>query len=431
MSNVLVIDGGGRGSVLVQKYSQSPDVTKIYAIPGNDLMSINTNKQVSIFPHIKTTEKQKILKIVKKEAIDIIDVAQDDAIESGLVNLLKKNKFKVIGPTREAGQIEWDKAYSRKFMKKYNIPHPAFKICSSESTGLKFIKKQKDTEWYIKAAGLAAGKGAIYAANNKQALNAIAAMKQFKKAGKTYLIEECLHGEEFSSFAIVSNHNVQIVGHAQDHKTVYDKNTGPNTGGMGCSSPPYLINKNIENQIKLIFKKTALGLEKEKRPYTGILYLGGMVTNDNKIKIIEFNARWGDPEAQVIIPSIKNDFYKLANNIASGKKTKIIKDKKYRIAVTAALKGYPQNYQKAANSQIHGIEKIQKLKNITIYSAGIKRSGQKYMAVGGRILYIVSEGENVIQARRRAYSALTHLSVSGNNLHYRKDIGYRDVERLK
>src|SRR4030042_795655 len=312
-TTVLVIDGGGRGSALVEKYLQSKLVSRVLAIPGNDLMGQGTQKQVKIFPQIKTTDIENIKNVCHHEKVDLIDVAQDDAVAGGVTDAL------------------------------------------------------------IKASGLAAGKGAIFTQNKKQALEAITQMAGFGDAGKTFLIEECLQGEEFSSFAIVDGKDFLILGHAQDHKKVFDGDLGPNTGGMGCSSPPLVITPKIEKQIRLIFKKTAEGLAAIDRPYRGILYLGGMIDSKGKIWVIEFNARWGDPEAQVIVPGIKNDFYQLSNDVISGniKKIKIKKDNLYRVAVTAASQGYPSDYSKVTGKKIFGLDKILQNKRVKIFGAGV------------------------------------------------------------
>jgi len=428
-ANVLIVDGGGRGHAIAKKYLESPKVSKVFAIPGNDLMS---QDGIKIYSNVKTTDTTEILKICKKEKIDLVDIAQDDAVAGGLTNLLNNNRINVFGPTKEASQIEWDKAWARNFMKQFNIPSPRFKICQSQREGQEFIKAQKNGSWYIKASGLASGKGALYAENNTQATEKIRQMKNFGKAAQVYLIEECVHGEEFSSFALVDGPNFIIVGHAQDHKTVYNSNLGPNTGGMGCSSPPMLINKSVENQIKIIFNKTAKGLVKLKRPYRGILYLGGMLDPKGKVKVIEFNARWGDPEAQIIIPAIKNDFYELASRIIEGKikKIRIKKNNFYRIVIAGTSKGYPKDFHQVIGKQIYGIDEIRKIKNVEIFGGGIKKSNDKYLATGGRLFYVTAKGKNVAEARKIAYNALSLAYVEGNNLHYRTDIGYRDLERM-
>ncbi len=428
---VLVVDGGGRGSALVKKYLQSKSVGQVLATPGNDLMLLD--KKVKVFPNVKTTDAQKILKICIAEKVNLVDVAQDNAVEAGVTNLLLKNHVYVFGPTKEAGQIEWDKSWSKNFMKKYKIPTAKFNVFNSEKAGIDFIKNQKNSKWYVKASGLAAGKGAIFASNNKEAVSAIKEIKNFGKAGDTYVIEQCLEGEEFSSFAAVSGQNFLILGHAQDHKTVFDNNQGPNTGGMGCSSPPLVITSKIEKQITDIFKKTVNGLVKEKRPYFGILYLGGIIEKNGKLKVIEFNARWGDPEAQVIVPSLKNDFYDLAKKVIEGniKKIKIEREKGYKVAVAAASKGYPNDYQNVIGKKIVGLEKILKLKNVEIFGAGVKKLGKNFLASGGRLFYVMATGKNVAEARKKAYNALSLVSIAGGNLHYRRDIGYRDLKRIE
>ncbi|OGD93738.1 phosphoribosylamine--glycine ligase [Candidatus Curtissbacteria bacterium RIFCSPHIGHO2_01_FULL_41_44] len=432
-ATVLVIDGGGRGSVLVDKYLQSKHVAKVLAVPGNDLMTENSKKTIKIFPDIKTTDIKNIIEICDREKVDLIDVAQDDAVSAGLVDVLQKEGFKVFGPTKLAGQIEWDKAWSREFMKGLKIPCPSFKVCTSAKEGIAFIKKQKDSSWFIKASGLAGGKGALAAGSNKEAVEKIHEMKKFGKSGETFLIEEYLIGEEFSSFAVVGGKDFVLLGHAQDHKQVYDGDFGPNTGGMGCSSPPMVVSGRIEDQVKSIFKKTVEGLVKLKRPYKGILYLGAMVDTKGKVNVIEFNARWGDPEAQVIIPSIKNDFFDLANNVISGNLSslKIIKDKVYRVVVTAASRGYPVDYSRVTGKKILGLSRILKSKSVKVFGAGVKKSGQSYIAGGGRLFYVMAEAQNVAAACKKAYNALSRVNVEGNNLHFRTDIGYRDLERIK
>lgn len=426
-ATVLVVDGGGRAAALAKKYSESRHVKKLLVVPGNDLIRISIKKPVKIFPHLKTTDTAEIVEIAKAGKVDLVDVAQDDAVACGLTDLLTKEGIKVFGPTKSAGQIEWDKAWARKFMKQFNLPAPSFKICYSESEGIKFIESQKDGKWFIKASGLAAGKGAILA-KKKEAMSAIKQMKNFGASGKTYLIEECIEGEEFSAFALVSNKKFQIIGFAQDHKQVFDGDRGPNTGGMGCSSPPQVLSKKIEAQVQSIIKKTAQGLSKLKRPYAGVLYLGGMVDKAGKVWVIEFNARWGDPEAQVILPSVKNDYFELITSLLKGSMPKIKKDNKYRVVVTAASKGYPGDYSEVIGKEITGFEKL--LKKATIFGAGAKRENKKWKAEGGRLFYVLGEGQNVAQARKMAYNALSLVGVDGNNLHYRKDIGYRDFERF-
>lgn len=432
---VAVIDAGGRGAALVDAYAKSESVDEIIAIPGNDLMQISTQKKVSTFLNLKTTSKEEILKICKENNVGLIDVAQDNAVEAGVSDLLRKNGFKVFGPSREAGQIEWDKSYSREFMLKYNLPIPKFRVFNKQSEAKKFLKSQSEQPFVIKASGLAEGKGVIIAQNIAQALEAVDNMSKFGTSGETFLIEEFLNGEEFSSYAISDGKTFQYIASAQDHKRAFDGDEGLNTGGMGCSTPPLVINSNIQNQISDIFKQTFDGLKEENRPYTGILYLGGIVVK-NKVSIIEFNARWGDPEVECILPGIKNDWFDVALSIAQDQfdKTKVNYDGKARIVVAAASKGYPQDYSEVKGKEIIGMDQLFKTPGVKVYGAGVKVKDGKYLANGGRLFYVVAEGKNVIEARKKAYESLKKVSIHGENgenlLHYRKDIGYRDVARL-
>lgn len=428
---VVVIDAGGRGAALVHKYSQSPEIGKIIAIPGNDLLQAISKKPVLTFPDLKTTSVKEIVEIAKIEKADLIDVAQDNAIEAGLVDKLVELGFKVVGPTKDAGQIEWDKSWARDFMEKYNIPSPFYKAFNNKQTAIDFIKENPGKRWFVKASGLAEGKGAIPAENEQQAKNAIEEMSKFGAAGETFVIEEWLEGEEFSMFAISDGKSFQILGSAQDHKRVEDGDRGPNTGGMGCSTPPLIVDNDIYRQAESIIEKAISGLQKEGRPYKGILYLGGIVVGD-KVFVIEFNARWGDPEAEVLIAGIENDLLEVSMAVAKGvlDQVKITTDGKSRVAVAATSKGYPIDYSKVKGKEILGLDKLLEDKSVTIYGAGVKIADDKYLANGGRLFYVVGEGHDVNEAREKAYEAIKKVNIEGDNLHFRTDIGYRDVERL-
>lgn len=439
---VLVVDGGGRGSALVDKYSQSKHVGKILAVPGNDLMKTLTDKPVKIFPQFKTTDLLEIVNVCKREKVDLVDVAQDNAIEAGLVDILLKNKFFVVGPTKSAGQIEWDKAWAREFGKRNNIPQPQYKICKSEKEGIDYLQSQPNRAWFVKAAYLAEGKGALPAENNKEAIQGVRKIKRFKDAGRIFLIEEWLKGddgfaEEFSTFVFSDGLHYKIIGSAQDHKRVNNFDEGENTGGMGCSSPPLVLTPDLIKDVKKeILDKLIAGLKAEGRPYRGVLYLGGMVVKRKGILkpyVIEFNARWGDPEAQVILPGLINDLFEVSMAIVKGniKNLQLQTDGRARVVVAGASKGYPGDYSMVKGKQIYGLNEAKKMEGVKIYGAGIKEEGGKYYANGGRLFYIVGEGKNIIEARLKAYEAMSSVYIEGNNLHYRTDIGWRDVQRLK
>ncbi len=424
---VVVIDSGGRGAALVYKYSQSPHVKQIIAIPGNDLMAINSAVPVKIFPDLKTTSIRQIISVCKKFKSDLIDVAQDDAVEAGLVDKLIEQGFNVIGPTKLAGQIEWDKAWARDFTKRHNLPIPKYIICKSQADGIKFVKKYPNKKWFVKAAGLASGKGVIPAENVIQATEAIKNMSDFGLAGQTFVIEEALVGEEFSMFAICDGKSFQIIGTAQDHKRLYNGDLGPNTGGMGCVSSPKVINSIIYKQAKNIINNTIKALSTEGREYKGILYLGAMVVG-KKVFIIEFNARWGDPEGQILIPAIKNDLYELSLSVVNStlSKTKIKTDSKSRIVVVGSLR---ENLP-IKERQLFGLNKLLKLPGILFFGTRVKIKGYKHFVTSGRLFHVVAEGKNIIEARKRVYDALSILYIEDNALHFRTDIGWRDVARL-
>lgn len=441
-NTVLVVDGGGRGSVLVDKYAQSEYVERVIAVPGNDLMGINTDKPVQTYPRLKTTSIPEILEICERGGVSLVDVAQDNAVEAGLVNALTGIGIPTVSPTRDAGQIEWDKAWAREFGERHDIPQPSFKICLSEQEGIEYLQNQPDQPWFVKAAYLAEGKGALPARNNKEAIQRVLEMRRLKDAGRVFLIEKWLKGEdgsgeEFSTYVFSDGEHYKMVGSAQDHKRANNFDEGENTGGMGCSTPPLVLTPELLREVELkIFDRAILGLSTEGRPYKGVLYLGGMVIKQRgqmSPYVIEFNARWGDPEAQVILPGLLNDLFEVSMAIVRGdiSALRLRVDHKSRIVITGASKGYPGDYEAVKGKQIYGLDEVRRINDIKVYGSGVRVRDGKYFANGGRLFYIVGEGETVIEARRKAYEAMSLLSVEGNNLHFRTDIGWRDVERIR
>ena len=427
---ILVIAPNGREHCLAQAYAKSKNVTRVFITPGNGLSDF-TNKKIVNVP-IPMTDIDRIIAFAKKEKVDLVDVPQEDCLAAGYIDRFEKEGISAFGPTQKIAELESSKEWSRNFMKKYKLPIPKFHTFSDSQKAVEFIKKQREQLWYIKASGLAFGKGAIRAETKPQAIDAIHAMKQFGKAGETFLVEECLVGEEFSFFAICDGKNYILSKSAQDHKTVFAGDEGPNTGGIGTISPTLALSKKDINEIEAkIIKPVLLGMKKEKRPYKGILYVGGMRTKSG-IKIIEFNCRWGDPEAEVIIPSIQTEYTTLALSVVRQtlKKTKITFDSKTRIAVTGCSRGYPNDYSKVKGKEIFGLLDVLKIPGITVFGSGIIRKGKRFFANGGRIFHLVAEGRDVIDARKKAYGAMGLIFIEGNNLHFRTDIGWRDVQRL-
>jgi phosphoribosylamine--glycine ligase len=356
-----------------------------------------------------------------------------------LSDLLRDNGFTVIGPSKAAGQIEWDKAFSREILRKTRANQPEFKSFTNFEDGIKFINNSPDKPRFIKAAGLAEGKGALPAKNNQEAITRIKELARFGKAAEAFLIEDWLIGEEFSAFALCDGENYQFIGCAQDHKRVNDGDLGENTGGMGCSTPPLVVTESVLQQTYETIGDTLFALKSQDTPYNGVLYFGGIVVQGKKgpeVYVIEFNARWGDPEAEVLIPSIKGDFYKIALSVAQNQlnKVKVRTDSIYRVTVAAASKGYPLDYSAVKGKEIVGLAEALKDHSVKLYGAGVKKIGKKYIASGGRLFYITAEGRNAINATNKAYAVLKTISIPGENgenlLHFRRDIGYRDINRL-
>lgn len=428
--NILILGSGGREHAIANAYAKNKKVKRIFVTPGNPFMEYS-NKKVKCISDVPSTDFEKIKTVIKKHGIDLVDVAQDDPIALGFVDKLIEIGIRAFGPTQKASEIEWSKEWSRNFMLKYHLPIPHFKSFNSISRGNFYVKSLREQPLYVKASGLALGKGAIRAETKKDAILAIRQMKNFGKSGEVFVIEEEMKGEEFSAFVICDGENYKIIGYAKDHKNAFDGDIGPNTGGMGCVSNPKVITpkieKEIENKILTPFMK---GMKKEDRAYSGILYLGGMIT-DNGIKIVEFNSRWGDPEAQVLIPGISSDYLTLVESVLDKKisKLKLKTDKLIRVSIAGCSRGYPVDYSKVKGKKIIGIEKVSKLPNIKIYGAGISKIENKLVATGGRVFHLMSVGLTLRQARMRAYGAISLITIENNNLHFRTDIGWRDVER--
>lgn len=435
---ILIIGSGGREHALAEAYAKSRRVKKVFVAPGNNFME-ETSEKIQVFPHIALLDFKNLLELAKKLEVDLVDVAQDNVLAKGFVDKFGKNGIPAFGPNKASAEIEWSKEWARTFMKKYKLPAPKFEIFKDQKKALAFIEKSPEQLFFIKASGLALGKGVIRAETKEQAKKAIAEMKKFGTSGKTFLIEEGLTGEEFSLFAICDGKRYVIAGTAQDHKTANTGDLGPNTGGMGCNAPTTLLSKQVVSEIKKsIINPFIHGMALENRPYTGIIYLGGIVTkkagrpDGREVKVIEFNARWGEPEANVILPGLQTDYVDIVEAVMMQELmiTPIKFDNKIRLGVAGCAKGYPTNYDEAKGKKIFGLRDAMKLPGISIYGSGIKKRGNSYIVNGGRIFYLVAEGKTITEARERAYAAMSQIFIEGNNLYYRTDIGWREMERL-
>ena len=438
---ILIIGGGGGEHAISLAYEKSPKVKKIIISPGNDFIKYGRKKEVIVDSESSLKDPYSILKLAEKYSPDIIDVAQDDALSSGAVNLLKAKGYAVFGPTKEAAQIESDKKWSREFQARHGIPQPnwiSFDGPEPAKEKLKSMYSEKPNQiLWIKANGLAEGKGVIKAENIDEAYAAVDRMKDFGEAGEIFLIEENMPGEEFSIYAISDGKSWHVFKSAQDNKRVFEGDKGPNTGGMGAISPA-MVTRGSEDEIESeMIAKVIRGLEKEGRPFVGVLYLGGIKTKDG-LRVIEYNARWGDPEAQVVVPGLITDYVDIVKAAINGNLSnlEIQEDNKTRVCIVGASRGYPGDYSDVKRRRILGLEEVMKLPGIQVFGAGIEVVDGKFYANGGRLFSVVAEGDNIVEARGRGNYAMEIISIDGDTLetkylHSRRDMGLRDEMRFR
>jgi phosphoribosylamine---glycine ligase len=434
-ATVLIIGSGAREHAISLAYEKSPEVKKIILSPGNDFMKHDRKKEVITDVNGSLRDATTVLALAKKYNPDLIDVAQDNALAEGTVDVLQHNGFRAFGPTQKAARLEWDKNWSREFMLRHKIPSPKFMHFFRPDEGKKYAEGiyafDRNAFYYVKANGLCAGKGALPAHSLPEAQANIDKMFTFGEAGLVFLIEEGLVGEEYSYYAISDGKNYKTFKSSQDHKRLNEYDQGDQTGGMGAVAPatitlPY--KKNIEEEQ---VQKAITGMFTEHIPYVGILYVGGMIV-DGKPITIEYNARWGDPECQVVLPGVTTDYYALVNACIDGKleEQTITEDTKTRISIVATARGYPHDFSSVQGKKVYGLDEAIADTNVLIFGSGLALQEKNWVVSGGRIFNIVAEGNDLFEAREKAYEAMARINVEGNNLHYRTDIGWRDVDRV-
>ena len=420
--NIGLIGSGGREHALCKKIHNSKLVKKIICFPGNaGTLKMATNVEVDIM------DFKKVLNLINYYSIDLVIVGPEEPLVNGIVDFLKKNKIKVFGPNKYASKLEGSKAFMKNLCAQNNIPTARFKICNNKKHVINFINSC-NLPIVVKANGLAAGKGVTICKTKKQVITISSDIFKGKfKSSKKVVLEEFLTGEEVSYFIIVDNNNFKFFGSAQDHKRVFEKDLGPNTGGMGAYSPAPIINKLLEQKILTrIIKPTLSALKRKKNPYNGFLYVGLMIRN-NEPFLIEYNIRMGDPECQVILPRLKTDLVKIIKNSLDNKlkKTKLNWRKEKSMTIVLCSKGYPNNYKK--NLKIKNLSKIKLSKNDFIYHAGTKLENNQLMSNGGRVLNVTSIGKSLVKIRKKIISILIKLNWKEG--FYRKDIGWRVIKK--
>ena len=420
--NIALIGSGGREHAICEKIALSNKTKNIFCIPGNagtSKIAQNIDLNINNFPEL--------LRVLKFKKIDLVIVGPEEPLVKGLSDYLKKHKIKVFGPSRFAANLEGSKAFMKALCKRNNIPTADYKICKNKKDVASFVKKNS-LPIVVKADGLAAGKGVTICKSKDQIYKISKEIFNGKfQSSKKLVLEKFINGEEASYFIIVDRKNYKFFGTAQDHKKVGEKDTGPNTGGMGAYSPSNVINKRLERKIiQKIIQPTLLALKRKKQPYTGFLYIGLMIKNDEPY-LIEFNVRMGDPECQVILPRLKTDFLKIILHAVYNKLNKIKIEWKKEKSMTVVLcsKGYPFSYKK--DKIIKNLNKVKLKKNYFIFHAGTKNKNKHIVSNGGRVLNITGVGMKFLKIRSNIFKILR--KINWKHGFFRKDIGWRIIQK--
>ena len=421
---VLVIGSGGREHALVWKLAQSPKVEKIYGAPGNPGIA-----QIGECVNISPTDIKGLADFAEKEGVDLTVVGPEAPLVAGIVDEFENRGLKIFGPSKEAAKLEGSKAFSKEMMKKCGVPTADFEVFDDPEKAKKYIK-EKGAPIVVKADGLAAGKGVVVARNVEEALEAIDKImieKVFGDAGNRVVVEDCLFGEEASYLVVTDGENFIPLATAQDHKAVFDGDKGPNTGGMGAYSPAPVLSKEMEKEVQeRVIKPILRGMKEEGHPFKGILYAGLMITEEGP-KVLEFNVRFGDPEAQVILRRLKTDLVDVCQSVIEGNLIDSLEwIPETAICVVLASKGYPGKYEKG--KVITGIEEAEKIDNVVVFHAGTAIKDGKLVTNGGRVLNVTALGKDIVEARENVYKAIEKIHFDG--VHYRKDIGLKALKRL-
>lgn len=420
--NILVIGSGGREHALVWKIAQSSLVEKIYAIPGNPGM-----ENLAECVNLDNSDMMAMVKFAREKNIHLTVVGPEVNLVQGIADEFAKNNLPLFGPSKLAAELEGSKAFAKNLMEKYNIPTAFFKVCETYEVAKAYIE-EKGAPIVIKADGLAAGKGVIVAMTIEEAYDAIEKIMQdneFGHAGARVVIEEYLEGEEASLLAFTDGQCVRPMIAAQDHKRALDGDKGLNTGGMGTYAPaPVLTEKLKQECMEKVLIPIVRAMKAEGREYKGCLYAGLMMTQKG-IKVIEFNARFGDPETQVVLPLLEGDLVEILLACTNGTLEKVSlawKDES-AVCVVMASGGYPEKYK--TGIEIFGLDTANQMENCIVFHAGSKKSGEKIVTGGGRVLGVVACGKNLLVAQQKAYQAVAKIDF--DKVHFRKDIAWRAI----
>ena len=418
--NVLLLGSGGREHAIVKKIAESPLCDKLFALPGNDGMKEAKLIEGSVM------DKDRVLKAVRENDISFVVVTPDDPIADGMVDFLNENGIAAFGPDKKAARIESSKAFAKNLMKKYSIPTADYEIFTNADDALSYVR-EKGAPIVIKADGLALGKGVIIAESRKEAEDAIRSMMDddaFGDAGRKIVIEEFLTGPEVTVLSFTDGKTIVPMVSSMDHKRALDGDEGLNTGGMGVIAPnPFFTDSVAAECMDRIFLPTIRAMELEGCPFSGCLYFGLMLTPDGP-KVIEYNSRFGDPEAEAILPLLDSDLLQIMQSVTEGRLDDAdVKWKKLSsCCVVAASGGYPGKYEKGKEISVGDIG------DSRLFIAGATDKNGKLATSGGRVLSVCSLAKSLPEAIDKAYRAMEHIHFDG--MFYRKDIGKRALEAL-
>lgn len=424
---VLLIGGGGREHAMAWKLAQSEKLGKLFIAPGNP-----GTAEIGLNIDLDTSDFQQVATFVKENDIELVIVGPEAPLVNGITNYLTDLNIPVFGPKKRAAMLEGSKEYAKDFMAKYNIPTADYSVFSSQDydDALKFVQLKDTYPIVLKADGLAGGKGVFICKDEEEVKERLLSIKQDKslsKAASRLVIEEFMTGEEASVFVISDGHTSHVIHNAQDHKRIGEGDTGLNTGGMGAYSPAPVINDKMLQKIKdEIIEPTITGMQIEESAYSGILYVGLMITKDGP-KVVEYNCRFGDPECQAILPSLQNDLLDLILSVTEQHldEKSIQIDNKYRCCVVLASQGYPLKYEKG--TKVTGLDLVDD--EALVFHAGTTTDEDGNIVTnGGRVLNVVGSGDTLKEAIEHTYKNVHKLSFS--NAYFRKDIGFKGLRRI-
>ncbi|WHH58189.1 phosphoribosylamine--glycine ligase [Petroclostridium sp. X23] len=417
---ILVVGGGGREHTIVWKISQNPQVDKVYCAPGNGGIA-----QIAECVDIKVMDFDSLVKFAQDHKIDMTIIGPDDPLAAGIVDAFEAKGLRVFGPNKAAAIIEGSKVFSKDLMKKYGIPTAAYEVFENSEDAVKYLKNTSYPT-VVKAEGLALGKGVIIAQNYDEAVDAVHQImedKAFGEAGNRIVIEEFLIGQEVSVLSFVDGTTIIPMVSAQDHKRALDNDQGLNTGGMGTFSPSRIYTPELADYcMENIFKPTVQAMNQEGRKFKGILYFGIILTQDGP-KVLEYNARFGDPETQVVLPRLKTDLVEIFNAVIDEKLSDINVEWEDNAAVCVVMAsgGYPQKYQNGYT--IQGLEDAEAIAGVKVFHAGTKLKDNIILTAGGRVLGVTAMGSNLNEAIKTAYEGVRKITFK--DAHYRTDIGIK------